>query len=238
MAQSMNKKRDILQVVIGKFPHLKEKIVAYPGLVNSLIDTGRINELNVSGGAYINTNLRFGADNASGFRFCINGAFGFTQYVWNLHGTSYSRNSCCIGFSPSRYLSVGNGDSVSELRYAPELIGKNRVYDLRFSEDGSKVTIAIGVAGMEGYEYVAAISAYVPASSTSLYLFRCNGQVSTFDGSIREVIIETNGVVHRLVPYVQDGHAGLLDLTDLSFHGNASATGVITISEQPAVTFE
>ena len=235
MAQAMNRRRNAKQIAIEQFPHLKEHIEAWPDLANSLIPTGRINELKVSNGAYIDTGISFGPDNAADFRFCITGTYAFTPYVWNLHGSTSGRTACCIGFSPSRYLTIGNGSEIVELRHYPELIGQVHTYDMRFSPDGSKITLGVGIPGTDGYSYVHAIAAAQSGTRTNLHIFHCNGLGSVFEGSVREVIVGQTSDTHRLVPYIQDGHCGLLDLTDLTFHYNAAVTGIVSVLNLPAV---
>lgn len=229
MAQSMNRRRDAKQIAIIKFPHLKDHIEAWPDLAHSLIDTGHTNELRVSDGAYINTGLRFGPDTMEGFGVRFTGKYDFTPSVWNLHGISYNHNTCCIGFSPSRYIIVGDGDNIAELRYAPEFIGDTFVFDMRYSADASRVNVGVGYVGLDGYRYAASIAAVRPTNTAAFHLFHCNGQGSTFSGTMREATFTVAGIEHRLVPYMQSDHPGLLDLTDLTFHGNESTRGQLSI---------
>lgn len=230
IAQRSQRRLTYTDQAILQFPHLKDYIEAWPDLAHSLIDTGRVNELSVSDGAYINTGLRFGPDTIEGFGVRFTGKYDFTPSVWNIHGISYNHNTCCIGFSPSRYIIVGDGDNISELRYAPEFVGDTFVFDMRYSADASRVNVGVGQVGLDGYRYAASIAAVRPTNAAAFHLFHCNGQGSTFSGTMREATFTVAGTEHRLVPYQQSGRPGLLDLTDLTFHGNESTRGQLSIA--------
>lgn len=229
IAQRSQRRLTYADQAILQFPHLKAHIEAWPDLAHSLIPTDHFNELRAEGGAYLNTGISFGPDNMADFRFRFVGSYTFTPYVWNLHGISLNHNACCIGFSPSRYLNIGNGDKVLELRYAPEFVGSTFVFDMHFAPDSSKVDIGIGIPDTEGYDYAAAIAAVRPTNAASFHLFHCNGQGSSFSGTMREATFTVAGAEHRLVPYQQSGRPGLLDLTDLTFYGNESTRGQLSI---------
>lgn len=228
-----------LPMMIAERPALASLIISFPALVNSLIETDQRNVITqiagsaagfINSGIHCSTDMRFRAITRVNTMVVTSSLYVFGGGGTALTDRIFVRFGCDSSgiYFDSRYTRTWPSG-----KRGPE---KEQWVESFF--DASWVI----VSGTE-YSFEASVDPFDEELAGNICIFGSGygTDISLIDRNTREgnslsiemVEIRNGNELHTLVPYIQNGEHGMLDLYDLSFHGNSYSSGVFNVTTEP-----
>lgn len=228
-----------LPMMIAERPALASLIISFPALVNSLIETDQrnvITQIAGSAAGFINSGIHCSAD----MRFRV--IAKVTMTIANTYSTLCAGGGSTL--SERMILRIGN--NASGLFFDCRYTNTVRSYTLDDMQDQwgeyrfdatsytaldkeDAIEAGMGSFSEDNAGYICIFGADYGTGGTLIDRNTRSGNTA----SIEALEIRKGNELHTIVPYIQNGEHGMLDLYDLSFHGNSYSSGVFNVTTEP-----